>query len=47
MSGAIRILAKTDRPIRQRPAVSRDERSIYFTQIDDDGIDLMLVSDFR
>ncbi len=46
-TGAIRTLARTDRPIRQRPAVSRDQRSIYFTQVDDDGIDLMLVSDFR
>lgn len=46
-TGAIRTLARTERPIRQRPAVSRDERSIYFTQVDDDGIDLMLVSDFR
>ena len=46
-TGEIRTLARTDRPIHQRPAVSRDERSIYFTQIDDDGIDLMLVADFR
>jgi hypothetical protein len=28
-------------------AVTRDERSIYYTQVDDDGMDLMLVPRFR
>jgi Tol biopolymer transport system component len=41
------VLATTDRPIRDRLAVTKDERSIYFTQVDDDGVDLMLVSNFH
>jgi Tol biopolymer transport system component len=42
-----KVLATTDRAIRERLAVSADERSIYFTQMDDDGVDLMLVSHFH
>jgi len=33
--------------VRDRLAVTRDERSIYYTQVDADGMDLMLVSNFR
>jgi hypothetical protein len=43
----IKLLATTDRPIRDRLAVANDERSIYFTQVDDDGVDMMLVSNFH
>jgi Tol biopolymer transport system component len=46
-SGRVRTLAITDRPIQNRMAVTRDERSIYYTQVDDDGMDLMLVPRFR
>jgi len=46
-TGRTRVLAKTDRAVRDRLAVTRDERSIYYTQVDADGMDLMLVSDFR
>jgi Tol biopolymer transport system component len=42
-----KLLATTDRPIRDRLAVANDERSIYFTQVDDDGVDMMLVSNFH
>ena len=47
VSGRTQVLATTERPIRDRLAVTRDERSIYFTQVDDDGVDLMLVSNFH
>jgi Tol biopolymer transport system component/serine/threonine protein kinase len=43
----IKTLAVTDRLLRSRLGVSRDEKSIYFTQVDDDGMDLMLVADIR
>ena len=46
-TGRARILAATDRPIRDRLAVTNDERAIYFTEVDDDGVDLMLVSNFH
>jgi Tol biopolymer transport system component len=46
-TGRTKVLATTDRPIRDRLAVTNDERSIYFTQVDDDGVDLMLVSNFH
>jgi Tol biopolymer transport system component len=46
-TGEIRTLAITDRLLRSRLAVTHDERSIYFTQVDEDAMDLMLVSDFR
>ncbi|HLK66370.1 MAG TPA: protein kinase [Bryobacteraceae bacterium] len=46
-SGRVRTLATTDHLIQNRIVVTRDERSIYYTQLDDDGMDLMLVSDFR
>jgi Tol biopolymer transport system component len=42
-----RVLAATDRPIRDRLAVTNDERSIYFTEVDDNGVDLMLVSNLH
>ena len=42
-----KVLAATDRPIRDRLAVTDDERAIYFTEVDDDGVDLMLVSNFH
>jgi len=46
-TGRSKVLAATDRPIRDRLAVTNDERSIYFTEVDDDGVDLMLVSHFH
>ena len=46
-TGEIKTLAVTDRLLRSRLGVSRDEKSIYFTQVDDDGMDLMLVADIR
>jgi Tol biopolymer transport system component len=46
-TGQTKALATTDRTVRDRMAVSRDERSIYYTQVDQDGMDLMLVSNFR
>jgi dipeptidyl aminopeptidase/acylaminoacyl peptidase len=46
-TGRTKVLATTDRTVRDRIAVSRDERSIYYTQVDEDGMDLMLVRDFR
>jgi hypothetical protein len=42
-----RTLAVTDRLLRSRLAVSRDEKAIYFTQVDEDGTDLMLAADLR
>jgi Tol biopolymer transport system component/serine/threonine protein kinase len=44
-TGKIKTIGTTDRLLRSRLAVSPDERSIYFTQIDEDGMDLMLVPD--
>jgi Tol biopolymer transport system component len=46
-TGRTKVLATTDRAVRDRLAVTQDERSIYYTQVDADGMDLMLVSDFR
>jgi eukaryotic-like serine/threonine-protein kinase len=43
----IKTLAVTDRLLRSRLSVSRDEKSIYFTQVDEDGMDLMLAADIR
>ena len=47
VTGETKVLATTDHEVRDRIAVSRDERTIYYTQADQDGVDLMLVSDFH
>ena len=47
VTGKVKTLARTDRLLQWHLAVSPDERSIYFTQIDDDGMDLMLVADIK
>ncbi len=46
-SRQVRTLATTDHLIQNRMAVTRDERRIYYTQLDDDGMDLILVPRFR
>ena len=46
-TGSNKVLAATDRPVRDRLAATGDERSIYFTEVDDDGVDLMSVSHFH
>jgi Tol biopolymer transport system component len=46
-SGTMKVLARTSRRIRDRMAVTGDERSIYFSQVDDDGMDLVLAPEFR
>jgi Tol biopolymer transport system component/DNA-binding winged helix-turn-helix (wHTH) protein len=46
-TGLTRVITRTDREMFMRLAVSPDQSSLLFTQIDYGGMDLMLVEDFR
>ena len=46
-TGKIRKILTIERPVTWRIEVSRDGRTILYTQVDEAGSDLMLVENFR
>ena len=46
-TGRTSVITEIDREVEKRLAVSPDDTTLLFTQLDQSGIDLMLVENFR